>query len=206
MGFFTGMAGTAIRGIGKSAVGGTAGRMALGAGIGATYGVATNPYDNPNMGMGWIAKHALYGGALGGLSRLVTPSMKFTAQGVKMSGTPAAFRAIPSAARTAYAGGRGAATGAGLAMRYPAATVAAGAGIIAAGMYQFDTQTSPTQNNSVSASVSNLQLRTDQAMLEQMDSQVAPGNRMTSGSYIRAQQMAQSTQGLVQGLHAGRHS
>lgn len=206
MGFFTGMAGSAIKGIGKAAVGGTAGRMALGAGIGATYGAITNPYDNPNMGMGWIAKHALYGGAIGGLSRLATPSMKFTAEGVKMSGTPAAFRAIPSAAKTAYKGGRAGATGVGLAMRYPAVTAGIAATAAVAGMSAFDAQSSPTQNNSVSASVSNLQLRTDQAMIEQMDNSVASGGNLTSGSNLRAQQMAQSTHGLVQGLHAGRHS
>jgi hypothetical protein len=248
MGFWTGAFGvgaSAFKGVGKMAVGGTAGRMVLGAGAGAAYGAITNPYENPNMGLGHIARSAAMGAGIGGLSRLVSPAVRFktiagagsdvagaigprnkfgefatdqigprlksgaflsqTRTNITTSGMPAAFRAIPSVARAGYRAGSVGATTAGLAMRYPSATLALGTGALVASTIQYGAQSSPIMNNSVSESVSNLNLRTEDAMLSQMNNTVT-GNNLTSGASIRTKQLMQSAQGLTFGLHAGRHS
>ena len=151
--------------IGKMAIGGTICRAALGAGVGAAYGLATNQYDNPNMAMERVLRTATIGAGIGGLSRLFTPAVRFNGGKMTTSGMPLGLRAMPAALRGAYRVGEAGMTTAGLALKYPTTALALGAG-------------------------------------------AAAGISYGSGSpySTRNDMMMQSTNGLVQGLHRGRHS
>lgn len=194
----------------KMAAGGAAGRMALGGIVGGLYGAVTNPYNNGNGTAGWIARHAAYGAAIGGLSRLVTPSVRIVEEAGKRrlatSGMPLLFRGAKSAGKGAGSLASMAMTGAGIAMAHPAATVGVIGGLMALNSFQYDPQSSPIANNRARASVSTIAIQNEQNMIDQMNAGIQPAGGMMGGSSLRAQRLYQSTFGLTQGLHAGRHS
>jgi hypothetical protein len=202
--------------IAKMAMGGTAGRVGLGLAAGGIYGMATNDRNNPNQGMGYVARMALYGGMLGGASRLFTPAVKFGAKGASFSGMPVGLKAMGSMVRGARSPvqktlGAGA-TLAGMSLRYP--MLAAG---VVGGAYAFNQMNKTPYDSSLADSSLNQPLveadrlnpgvraAREQEMLQQMDSSMSPMGQVYSGSAMRNRRLMQSTMGLVQGLNTGRH-
>lgn len=200
--------------LGKAAIGGAAGRFALGAVGAGIYGAATNPYNDPEMAMGRIARMSLLGGLAGASTRLFTPAIKFGPKGMTSSGMPLGARMLggmarnaPRAAKSAISGGG---TLAGMAIRYPMRT----AGILGGAYALHQTNKTPYDseiadsviNQPISAySNSNASVTNEEGMIQQMSSGISPMGGVMSGTGIRNQRLMQSTMGLVQGLSRGRH-
>ena len=199
--------------LGKAGLfGGAATRIGIGAGLGAAYGMATNQYDDGDMAAGGVARAALYGGMLGGATKLFLPTLRNGKFGPMPLGLKAAggmARSLPGMAKTGISGG---ATLAGMALRHPAAAVGLGVGAYSLNEYNKTPYGSPLSQSSVNqAFVSNEtgptynKINRENAMLEHMDSGIMPMGGSMSGTQLRNRRLQQSTYGLTQGLHNGRH-
>ena len=188
--------------LGKAAIGGTAGRMALGAGIGAAYGIATNPYENTNMGLTHIARSALIGGALGGASRLFTPNL-LAGKNMKM---PLGFKFLRNDIKK-FGGGNALDSLGGMAA-WGLTNPIKVAGTVGAGIALTSVSSPYTSPNarSINNAAPSIQLSRERQQIENIDSSIAPMRQVSSGAAVRNQRLMQSTYGLVQGLNRGRHS
>ncbi len=200
--------------LGKLAVGGTMGRMALGGAIGGIYGAATNPYNDPEMGLGRIARLATLGALAGGSTRLFSPAVKFGANGMTSSGMPLGMRALGSLGKSApgmtKAGISSGATLAGMAVNNPLTTLG-----IVGGAYALNQTNKTPYDSEIADSVVNQPVTeyshpnnsqsSEEEMLGRMNNGISPMGGMMGGTQIRNQRLMQSTMGLTQGLHRGRH-
>lgn len=204
-----GVAGSAAK---TAAFGGTGARMGIGMAIGGLYGIVTNDYNDPEMAMGRVARLALYGGALGAASRLLTPAFK----NGKFSGMPLAAKMAGSFAKTApgmaaslFDNGM---TAVGWSLRHPVMAGSIAAGSYAAYQYNKTPYSSSLAQSTVNQAFVDVdnsgmynKMNNENEMLQRMSSGVSPMGLSSSGAQLRNQRMLQSTMGLTQGLHSGRH-
>ena len=74
--------------VGSLAIGGAPGRMLLGGAIGGTYGYASSDANSETNLVKDAFRGAAIGAGIGGASRLISPAVNFTSQGMKTSGFP----------------------------------------------------------------------------------------------------------------------
>ena len=193
---------------GKSLVGGTVRRMALGAVVGGGVTALTTDQQESNNFMTAVLKGAIVGAAIGGATRVITPAHyggKFHAPLL-----PKMMRAVgyqPSFTRLMKHGvsivSAGVRTGLNVmefSMKHPYLT----AGIAGAAAYTMlgnKGPYSPPEENVQLRSTYNQELRT----LEMMGNGIAPQGGITSRTAIRNNSLMQSTYGLVQGMYSSRH-
>lgn len=195
-------------------LGGTARRMAIGGVGGGLYGAMTNDRNDAEGAMGRVARMAFLGAGLGAGSRLLTPSLK----NGKLSGMPLGWKAAGSLTGGGIRGAMGvadkAATAVGWSLRHPLAAGGIVGGAYALGEMNRTPYDSPLAHSSLNQPIVwhgdegrgyNNRISRESAMLDQMNSGVAPMSVSSSGTQMRHQRLQQSTFGLTQGLHSGRH-
>lgn len=205
-----------VKNVSKVAMGSSFGRIAAGAAIGATYGAFTNPHNDTNSSLGYIARSALFGGVIGGATRLFTPAVKF-GEKITSTGIPFAFRAAGRSLKPgmglAYNLAEKGMAGVGWAMKHPGWAISG-----AVGAYElFSNNTTPYSSPSLegiptrgltnfSEGILSTREANEREQISRMTNTVSNAGNLTSGTSIRNQRLMQSTFGLVQGLSANRHS
>ena len=195
--------------------GGTAGRMALGGAAGGMYGAVAGDYETGTMRLNSMAHGALLGASAGALAGILP---RQGAQFAKdfWSKLPAAWaarqRVASGAMNLADKSLRAGGSIAGFAINHPYATggILAGAGGAAAmGMSEFNR---PFMSPTLSGAPVNSDYDQQAIAVANMQSGVLPSGQMGTLPQMAPSMMSpakqdfqQSTDGLVQGLHQGRH-
>jgi len=125
----------------------------------------------------------------------------YFAAGVRQGFERDVVHRIPKGLRTWTARGW---SGVKTAIRHPYATMGA-VGAVGAGAYYLSDSSpyqSPTDTN---AAVMRMDINSEMAAIEAMESGIAPMGSMVSGAVLRNQRLMESTMGLTQGLHRSRH-
>lgn len=178
---------------GRMAVGNVLQRSMLGATVGGFSGLVGSDAENATNRVGDIAKGALFGATIGAAAG------RIPALGRSLWDNKQAFGKLGLSA------GKHGLNMAQWVLNNPTATLmtVGGIGAAYAGMNAAVDQSSPTMEGTAMNLTMNQQAAQQQAVFNQFGGAVAP--QQTVMPMARYQQMANSTQGLVQGLHAGRH-
>lgn len=200
----TKLTGKGLWGLAKNPVG----RIGLGAGIGAGVGFFGTDYESLTMTFGAMTKGAIFGGLIGATPLAAKTGWKLN----RAIGRRIGISPLRAGTITGYAGARGA-TRLGFragrfAFEHPlmtAGAVGAGAATLAYGGGGGQSMTSPTLTGAAMNVNYNRQAA---AAYELQMSGISPIGQMGTapqmmGSMHRA--MQHSTEGLVQGMHRGRH-
>jgi len=193
---------------GKSAIGGTFRRAALGAAIGGGYEAITSDSQNTGSYLSDIARGALIGGTIGAASRLVTPALvrgKFKGPGILSLARKAGYKpTLKKFAKKGYQvskfGIKGGMNLALFAAEHPIITVAGATLGVYALFGNKAPYSSPSSDVNLKASYNQ-----EARALDRMETGIAPQGGLSTGIALRQNRLQQSTMGMVQGMWQSRH-